>query len=402
MAPFEAAPPFVSKRAELRTILSIGLPSALIVAIRSIAILTDNAIVGHFTGGTGKPTPIYLDASSLALLWMNLTYAMFMRGVGGAVNTLTSQALGAGNNKLAGAWLLTGLGFAAGCAAIVGSLWLVTRDVLGVIVQPPNNATYATGTELAAGLGAPGGPLGNATHPDPVDLAAEFARCQPEHRAPRPRSVASGLAPLPRRPPSLARYSTAWVFPSMLTDATWRWLVAQRVLYPLIPIFICSSLANLGLNVLLVYGVDGVGGIGYIGSPLATLGAKLLGLLGILTFVCRRRATLPLPEAGAWRQAFRIGRLRTFAAQVSRDRRLYSISARSTYDGGHSRGADGAADRGGDARGVFAPGCGRTRRPTRAHGHGVALVHSPLLLLAHLADVRPQPSSLHPYRPPPS
>ena len=84
----------IDRRHELRLFATLGAPNALMAASRIAQLLTDQAVLGHLSSE-------YLDASSLALLWMNLTMQMCVRGLKGAVNTLVSQAIGAGNDELA-------------------------------------------------------------------------------------------------------------------------------------------------------------------------------------------------------------------------------------------------------------------------------------------------------------
>ena len=88
----------IDRRHELKLFATLGAPNALMAASRIAQLLTDQAVLGHLSSE-------YLDASSLALLWMNLTMQMCVRGLKGAVNTLVSQAIGAGNDELAGLWL---------------------------------------------------------------------------------------------------------------------------------------------------------------------------------------------------------------------------------------------------------------------------------------------------------
>ena len=90
-----------SRRVELRAMLALGGPSALVSALRTAQTLTDQAIIGHLAWH-GHSTPIYLDAAALALLWMQLTITIATRGLGGAINVLTAQAIGAGNKRLGG------------------------------------------------------------------------------------------------------------------------------------------------------------------------------------------------------------------------------------------------------------------------------------------------------------
>ena len=74
----------IDRRHELKLFATLGAPNALMAASRIAQLLTDQAVLGHLSSE-------YLDASSLALLWMNLTMQMCVRGLKGAVNTLVSR-----------------------------------------------------------------------------------------------------------------------------------------------------------------------------------------------------------------------------------------------------------------------------------------------------------------------
>ena len=143
-------------------LIGLAIPSALVSGLRTAQALTDQAILGHLTFH-GHSTPIYLDAAALSLLWMQLTMSTMVRGIGGAVNVLASQAHGAGNTRLADIWLQMGVLLVSPLMAlVVGALWLLTGEVVNLFA-----ANQTLGDSMA---GAPGGPG------DPVDLAAQYAR----------------------------------------------------------------------------------------------------------------------------------------------------------------------------------------------------------------------------------
>ena len=182
----------------------------------------------------------YLDASSLALLWMNPTMQMCVRGLKGAVNTLVSQAIGAGNDELAGLWLRVAYMLAPVFSAFVVGMWLLAGPVLTLVV-----ASGAAGGEAGSG-----GDDGRAAA---CDLAARYTRL-----------------------------SIGWVLPTMVLEATSSHLLARRVAMPQLLVYSCFFLVNLGLNVLFVHGAGGWAGLGFDGSPIATTATRVGQLLSLL------------------------------------------------------------------------------------------------------------------------
>ena len=99
-------------------------------SLRIGQLITDQAVYGHMSTAEGKPTALYLQSASLAMLWMQLTLQPVSKGVNGAVGTLTSMAVGAGKTELVGVWLQVGLLCASASGLFVGALWLLTPAVL--------------------------------------------------------------------------------------------------------------------------------------------------------------------------------------------------------------------------------------------------------------------------------
>jgi hypothetical protein len=91
------------------------------------------------------------------------------------------------------------------------------------------------------------------------------------------------------------------------------WLLAHRVIKPQLLVYVLAFLLNLGLNLVLVHGVDGFGGLGFRGSPLATTSTRVLQLIGLVAVV-RPLSKLTLPRTRL-EEAIRPSRLRTFGAQ---------------------------------------------------------------------------------------
>ena len=250
--------------------LALAAPSALVSALRTAQALTDQAVIGHLAYH-GESTAVYLDAAALALLWQQLTIQVANRALGGAVNVLSSQAIGAGNTKLADVWLLLGgllLAPIVGLAVI--GLWLLTGDVVGLFAS--NQTLGAADADHGPG--------------DPVDLAAEYARL-----------------------------SVGYVIPTLWMECLNQWLLAQRVIRPQLVVYTAAFALNLGLNVLLVHGWAAVGfdGLGFVGSPLATTLTRVAQLLGLL--LALPACSLRLRHLRV-RDVFERGRLRTFTAQM--------------------------------------------------------------------------------------
>lgn len=277
---------------ELKLMLNLATPSAVVNALRMAQALVDQAVVGHLTW-QGRPTPIYLDAVALALLWMLLTLSAVQRGISGTVNALASQAVGAGNKRLADTWLMMGLMVSVPAAMMLSGLWLCTSPIVNIFahnqsighgVDGPDAAgnssmllapVYGNDDALLAGAGA---------EEDPVALAGLYARL-----------------------------SLGMILPTLWMEALNNWLIAQRVIRPQLLVYFLCFFLNLGLNLLLVHGIGGVGGYGFEGSPLATTATRVVQLLAlVLVLPC---AGVALPRF-AFADAFRRARLRVFGAQL--------------------------------------------------------------------------------------
>ena len=80
---------------------------------------------------------------------MQLTITIFVRGLGGAINTLASQAFGAHNTRLAEVWLTAGLLMSPFMILIIAGLWTVTGNVVGVFAS---NQTMGDASITASSL----------------------------------------------------------------------------------------------------------------------------------------------------------------------------------------------------------------------------------------------------------
>ena len=294
---------------EFRLLLALAGPSALTTSLRTAQLLTDQSVIGHLNLH-GHSTPLFLDAASLALLWMNLTIAIMVRGFGGTINLLTSQALGSGNKPLADAWLLTGVLLSIAGAAIVCGLWLLTAQVTSLYAANQTLGSPSDGNELTSGLpwrAMPDGRLAaGAADAHLSDLLPWNGTQHEEH-------VGSGALDPVALAGEYARLSIGYILPTLWMEALSNWLLAHRVIKPQLLVYVLAFLLNLGLNLVLVHGVDGFGGLGFRGSPLATTSTRVLQLIGLVAVV-RPLSKLTLPRTRL-EEAIRPSRLRTFGAQ---------------------------------------------------------------------------------------
>ncbi|KOO28548.1 multidrug oligosaccharidyl-lipid polysaccharide flippase superfamily [Chrysochromulina tobinii] len=187
----------------------IAVPNALTATFRQFLDLENTAVIGRLKGPTGGSTALYIDSAALAALWINLTGASFGRGCDGALSVLAAQAYGAGNPHLVGVWLIVGLAGFSACALVLGGLWSATPQILAVAM--PND-------------------------PAAVDMASRYA-----------------LLAIPS------------AFPNMWMWCLACWLVAQRLAWPELIVYMLGIGLNLGLNLAFVFGLR----LGFDGAPLA-------------------------------------------------------------------------------------------------------------------------------------
>eukprot|EP00900_Chrysochromulina_parva_P003054 jgi/Chrpa1/1274/Chrysochromulina_OHIO_Genome00011291-RA len=209
-------------RAEIRSLLMIAVPNALTATFRQFLDLENTAVIGRLKGPTGGSTALYIDSAALAALWINLTGASFGRGCDGALSVLAAQAYGAGNPHLVGVWLIVGLAGFSACALVLGGLWSATPQILAVAM--PND-------------------------PAAVDMASRYA-----------------LLAIPS------------AFPNMWMWCLACWLVAQRLAWPELIVYMLGIGLNLGLNLAFVFGLR----LGFDGAPLAMDVTRLVSFLSLL------------------------------------------------------------------------------------------------------------------------
>lgn len=184
--------------------------------------LTDISFLGHLDTQ-------YLAAGSLAAAWQLATSAPLINAWGSAVNTLASQANGAGNHKLVGTWLQISLWTICLAAVPVALAWWFTEPAL----------------------------LAFKFEPDMVRLAAQF--------------TAVSLLGLP-----------ANCFYVCISS----YFRAIEIVKPALVVNVCMMALNLAFNYVFVLGVGGVGGWGFVGSPLATATTRTLGAVAYWGYTC--------------------------------------------------------------------------------------------------------------------
>ena len=134
---------------------------------------------------------------------------------------MSSQAIGAGNPKLAGTWLQTSLLCCTLGSIPVAIVWWFTGDLLSL-----------------AGSSGPGEEV--------IHFSGQFAR-----------------------------WSILWLWPDACFGAFAQWLNGQQKVKPTIFINAIFVGVNAGLKYLLIYGFNGWSGLGFIGSPIATSITKI-------------------------------------------------------------------------------------------------------------------------------
>jgi MATE family multidrug resistance protein len=248
--------------AELRKLRQIGLPVMGKVVARVGMLLTDQAVLGFL--GTR-----YLAAASFALIWMQLTTALVYRAVGGTLVTLCSQAVGAGQPRLAGEWLQLAAVWAAAATLPVLASWACIDRI--VLLAAP-----AMGRSGGGGGGGNGG--GNGGSGDGDDEAV-------------------AVAALALR---FALISASWVPAMLAMNLMVAYQQAQRIVAPALRVYSAAFFFNLVLSVVLVHGLPGTrfGGLGFDGAPIATAVSRNLQCAALLWY--GGRPFREGPHAATW------------------------------------------------------------------------------------------------------
>ena len=206
-------------KAEWKQVWDLAWPQALGDTCLASWSLVSVATIGQICGKDA------MDAAAVASAFMSLTQ-MFPYSLASALNTLCSQARGAGNTRLVGIWLQTGLIFYTATIVPLFALWWFT-------------------TEPAL---------------EAIGLSHERA-----HQAQR-----------------YARYSIPVSYCVGLKFCVEQYYAALGVVMPSTVCSMLSTAASVGLSMLLMEGAYGWDGLGFVGSPIA-LG--ICTLLQIVLFI---------------------------------------------------------------------------------------------------------------------
>ena len=129
---------------EMRELSILSVPVALSTLARLVIINTDTAFVGHLVPPPGGEGGTYLAAASFANTW-NQFLSNIVFAPGYALNSLCSQAIGAGNKKLAGVWLQLAIVMTSALCVPVLVGYVVTGPVVRLMVPEKDRivAEYA-------------------------------------------------------------------------------------------------------------------------------------------------------------------------------------------------------------------------------------------------------------------
>lgn len=106
-----------------RRVVDAAWPQTLVVFARTANEMVNVIILGHL--GTSE-----LAGSAFASIVTAMSSIILRQGLGDALITLSSQAIGAGNPKLAGVWLQTSVLAISLTSIPVGVCWWFTEDIL--------------------------------------------------------------------------------------------------------------------------------------------------------------------------------------------------------------------------------------------------------------------------------
>lgn len=210
----EEIPP-ITLQSEIFEMLNFAWPVTVATIARIIMYTIDTAFLGHL--GTAQ-----LAGSAMASLCANLV-STFLFAPAYGLNSLCSQAIGAGNSKLAGNWLQLSLG--------VSTIMLIPSFIILFFV---------------------------------ADIVSPF-----EHN----KSVLKYAS-------IFGKYSTCFLIPTFIYMAIRQYFQALQIVHPATIVSITSVGINVALNQILIHGLHlnifngfiniQFDGLGFIGSPLAT------------------------------------------------------------------------------------------------------------------------------------
>ena len=124
---------------ELWANVKLFIPILLAYTLRQSLSIVSTSFCGHYP----KDTALVLEGAGLANTITSLTCSMVMIGMGTAMDTLVSQAYGAGNYKKVGVYLQRGILIHALGLLVVLGIWANLESVLNLLHQPPCAVRYA-------------------------------------------------------------------------------------------------------------------------------------------------------------------------------------------------------------------------------------------------------------------
>lgn len=206
-------------RQEVRELSNMAVQLSLRQMVRQVMTITDSAFQGHI--GTKQ-----LAGVSLAGMWMGVPSAFIQFSIQ-AINTLCSQAYGAGNHKLVGVWLQVAIVF-----ALVGSipviLWyMCVGHMIGLTMDDAETVEYGRQFAMVMAIG---------------------------------------------------------LIPQYIYGACSTYFAAQGIIMPATICSVFTMILNIGFNRLFIYGAFGWKGFGFIGSPLATVASTVCQLVFFLSY----------------------------------------------------------------------------------------------------------------------
>jgi len=208
--------------AEARRWLILTALSGLSNMLRFALPFIDLVFLGHLS------TPA-LAAASLASVWISMTSLWLYNGQEEALSTLVAQAAGAGNARLAGAWLQMAALVAVCLAVPIAISWWFAGPILAGLGFSPSSLT---------------------------DAAQLFSR-----------------------------WYVLTLLPQGLFSAAAAWLVASGAVLPPIAAGAAQAVASVAANQVLIFGAGAWPGLGFIGSPLSTGIVTWLGLAALAAIV---------------------------------------------------------------------------------------------------------------------
>jgi MATE family multidrug resistance protein len=122
---------------EFKSWWALAWPVSLASMARMGMHISDLAIVGHLQSDPKFPTATnvdFLGCTALAMTWMSFTSAVINMGLGAALSTLCSQAIGASNPRLCGVWLQCCLLVTAIACVPIAFAWYNTNVVVSAFV----------------------------------------------------------------------------------------------------------------------------------------------------------------------------------------------------------------------------------------------------------------------------